>query len=329
MFTASGGRSALRSHVRGEPGVIPGVIIVKVRRAGRGRGMAVAEISKELLARVEEIPTLPEVVMRLRRLVENPKTSAKDVTQVITLDPALTVKILRVVNSAFYGFPREVRTVTHAVMVLGFREVENIAFSVSVFDLFRNSRATDLGWDRVAFWQHSIAAGICARLMAARMKVGTPEDFYVVGLLHDIGKIVLDEFLHERFADVFRAASERPTLFLNIERERHDLDHAAIGRMVCRRWGLPDSIVAGVGGHHDEGFETTEAAIAHVADVFVRKERIGSGGDPCVPRLMKAAWERLRLRPEDVPAVTEKLHEEIGNADAMLELTRPVDAASR
>lgn len=291
--------------------------------------MPVAEISQELLKRIEEIPTLPEVVVRLRRLVSNPKTSAKDVTQVITHDPALTFKILRIVNSAYYGFPKEVRTVAHAVMVLGFKEVENIALEVSVFDLFRKSRATDLGWDRVAFWKHSIAVGICARLMAARMKLGSPEDFYVVGLLHDVGKIVLDEYLHERFAEVYREAAARRTLMLNVERERHDLDHAAIGRAVCRKWGLPDTLVAGVGGHHDDAFESVEAAIAHVADVFVRKERIGSGGDECVPQLMKAAWDRLRLRPEDVPAITEKLREDIGNADALLELTRPVDVSAR
>lgn len=282
-------------------------------------------LSREVLGRIEELPTLPEVLVRLMRLLENPKTSAKDVTKVLVLDPALAFKILRIVNSAFYGFPREVRTVAHAVMILGFKEVKNIALSVSVFDLFNKSEATDAGYDRVAFWKHSMGVGIAARILARRMKLRSPEDLYEIGLLHDVGKIVLDEFFHDRFAAIVRAARERETLFINVERELHDLDHAAVGGLICRHWQIPEPIVAGVEGHHADSFPMLEAALIHVADILVRRLRIGSGGDERVPRLMKDAWEMLKLNPDDLIVLHDRILDEVGRADAFLELTKPAN----
>lgn len=278
---------------------------------------------EEILQRIEELPTLPQVVTKIMQLVENPKTSAMEITKVISLDPALTVKILKLVNSSYYGFPKKIRTITHAIMILGFEDVKNIALSVSVFDIFKQPPDDNPLFNRTLFWQHSIAVGVCAKLLARRVRFKNPEEAFIAGLLHDIGKIILDQFFHEHFQRVVETVERENILFINAERRFAEMDHAEIGRTLASRWQLPVAILECIGYHHEpagRGRHNLLVSLVHAADVFVRIQKIGSGWDSQIPQLRKEAWEQLSIPPDKLRQVYQDLHEEVAKADAFLEL---------
>ncbi|MEZ7890545.1 MAG: HDOD domain-containing protein [Candidatus Wallbacteria bacterium] len=283
-------------------------------------------MSETLQKKVETIPTLPVIVTKIMQLVENPKTAAAEITKVVSLDPALTIKILKIVNSAYYGFPKQITTITHAIMILGFEDVKNIALGVSVFDIFKNKNVKDsVDFDRVAFWQHSIGVGACTKLLARRLRYKNPEEAFICGLLHDIGKIILDQYFHDEFNKVIKLVKDENLLFINAERRVNDMDHTEIGRVVTKKWGLPNTIVDSVSFHHNSSADIENnllVSIVHAADVFCRIQKIGCGGDMLVPQLQKAAWDYLKLQPSDLAKIYQELAEEVKKADAFMEFTK-------
>jgi putative nucleotidyltransferase with HDIG domain len=283
-------------------------------------------VSEKLLQKIETLPTLPIVVTRIMQLVENPKTAAVEISKVVSLDPALTVKILKIVNSAYYGFPKQITTITHAIMILGFEDVKNIAMGISVFDIFKNKGVKDVvEFDRVGFWQHSIAVGSCTKLLAKKLRYKNPEEAFICGLLHDIGKIILDQYFHEEFNAVMQLAREENLLFINAEKRLNDMDHPEIGRIVAKKWGLPSTIVDCIASHHNPvGCETNQLVVAlvHASDVFCKIQKIGNSGDMLVPQLQKTAWDQLKLQPTDLTKLYEELREEVKKADTYMEFAK-------
>ena len=283
-------------------------------------------MSDILQKKVETIPTLPIIVTRIMQLVENPKTAAAEITKVVSLDPALTVKILKVVNSAYYGFPKQITTITHAIMILGFDDVKNIALGVSVFEIFKNKNVKDaVDFDRVAFWQHSIAVGVCTKLLAKRLRYKNPEEAFICGLLHDIGKIIVDQYFHEEFNKIIKLVKDENLLFINAERRINDMDHTEIGRVLAKKWGLPSTIVDSIAYHHNSSADIENnllVSIVHAADVFCRIQKIGCGGDMLVPQLQKAAWDYLKLQPSDLAKIYQELNDEVKKADTFMEFTK-------
>lgn len=281
-------------------------------------------ISEEILRKIEQIPTLPMVVTRIMQLIENPKTSAAEITKVISLDPALTVKILKLVNSAYYGFPKKITTITHAIMILGFEDVKNIALSVSVFDIFKQEETEGAVFDRIAFWQHAIAVGVCTKLLAKKMRYKNAEEAFIAGLLHDVGKIIIDQFFHEELVQIMQIVRTENTLFINAERKLFDMDHTEVGRVVARKWGLPQAIIDCIAYHHDPSIREDLdilVSMVHASDIFTRIQKIGSGGDDLVPQLKKEAWTKLKLQPAELKKIYEELHVEVEKAEAFLEFT--------
>jgi putative nucleotidyltransferase with HDIG domain len=281
-------------------------------------------ISEEVLRKIEQLPTLPMVVTRIMQLIENPRTSAAEITKVISLDPALTVKILKLVNSAYYGFPKKITTITHAIMILGFEDVKNIALSVSVFDIFKWD-GDEEGLDRVGFWQHAIGVGVCTKLLAKRLRYKNVEEAFIAGLLHDVGKIVIDQFFHNELVEIIKLIKEKNCLFINAERELFDMDHTEIGRIIGKKWGLPQQIIDCIAYHHDPVMRTDLdilVSMVHASDIFVRIQKIGSGGDDLVPQLKKEAWEKLKIQPTELKKMYEELHIEVEKADSFLEFTK-------
>ena len=154
------------------------------------------------------LPTLPTVITQMIGLIDNPQTSARDVSRLISTDQALTAKILKLANSAFYGFPREISTVNHAVVVLGFETVKSLGLSVSVLERFA-SGGSNSQFDRQRFWEHSIGCGVAARMLAARLRYRVPGEAFAAGILHDIGKLILSQYFAEEFGEIMAVVDER------------------------------------------------------------------------------------------------------------------------
>jgi HD-like signal output (HDOD) protein len=189
------------------------------------------------LTRYKDLPTLPDVVARVMQIVSNPLTTAEDLNQVISLDPALTFKILRLANSAFYGFPREITTITQAVTTLGFNTIRNLALSVSVHKMMFADREKGLFSYR-DFWKHCVAVGVCARILAVRIGYKNEENAFTAGFLHDIGKSLLERMDHASFLSAIEVSRSESRALWMTEQDLLGVDHAAVGGRLAEIWNL-------------------------------------------------------------------------------------------
>lgn len=283
-----------------------------------------ADRLKRVVDRIQGLPTLPAMLSSINRLMANPRTSAKEIAQLISSDPAITSKVLRVVNSSFYGFPNRISTVTHAIVILGFNTIRSVVLSTSIFDALRKT-APAQGFDRTAFWRHSIGVGAFSRVLARHLGYTSLEEFFIAGLLHDIGKVALDSYLPEDFAKVVSRVREADVTMLEAEEAVLGVTHADVGGWLLQKWSLSQALVDAVARHHSPalaGENLKTAAVVHVSDLMARALQLGSGGDRRMPPLSDEAWSALGLSTEAFPALLAEGAEEAERAMVFLEFAR-------
>ncbi len=238
------------------------------------------------IARVETLPTLPAVLARILSTAADPGASALDLARHISADPALTATLLRIVNSAFYGFQRKVDKITEAIVILGFIEVRNLALAATAFGSLPE---TSSAYDRTQLWRHSIAAAIVADRCAKAAGVANTDACFVAGLLHDIGKVVFDVLDPENCRRSALYAHSRRMRIAEAERELLGYDHTGIGAALGRHWNLPEPIIQAIEHHHaaETCNELSETArVAAVANALTYSAGLGeasSGVPPSFP----------------------------------------------
>lgn len=234
---------------------------------------------------VTDLPTLPVVVAKITNQISNPATNAADIGRLIEQDQALTSKVLRLVNSAYYGFPKQIKSIQHAVVILGFNKVKTIVITASVFGAFKGGQPG--GLDLRRFWQHSLGVAIASKVTAELVGAShVAEDAFIGGLLHDIGKVVMDQYQPNIYGPIVKYAKDKGILLYKAEMEVMGLSHATIGEWVMERWRLPSSIVHMVGDHHSPNTSTDRKELItsiHLGDIFARALAIGNGGDQRMP----------------------------------------------
>lgn len=279
---------------------------------------------KKVINDISDLPTLPDVVAKLNRMISDPRTSAADINDVISRDLALSAKILKLVNSPYYGFSRRITTITYAVVILGFNTVRNLALSAFIFDAFRKRGQL---FDVKEFWRHSIATAFAAAAVARVVDEEQEENAFMAGLLHGIGKVVMNQYLPDDMQKVMQFAKREETRFAEAEEQVLDYSHAELGGLLLERWNLPETIVETVLYHEHPGdYETSgEAAslcrIVHFGNILVCSLCFGSSGDERVPRLDHGVWERLGLSWEQVDTLMGDLTGEIDRADEFFSMT--------
>lgn len=287
--------------------------------------MISADITKrieETINNIDDLPTLPTIYSQLNENINDPKASARRISAIIEEDQALTAKIFKVINSAFYSFPQKISSISHAVVLLGFNEIKHIALAVSVIDLFGDS-VSGRRFNHMAFWSHSLAVAVCSRIIAKKagpMLFKDPEEVFAAGLMHDIGKIVEDQFMHNDFVKVLVAAGKDGSLIKDAENKILQFDHQDTGKFLARKWKLPESFLQVISLHNSpekcskENKNFPLVSAVHVADVIVRSLKIGYGGDEYVPPLHRDSWDVLGFSKGYIEVLmqeTEKAFDEV------------------
>ena len=283
------------------------------------------EETRRLVQRIVDLPTLPIIIPRILRLVEDHRSSAADLAKVIGSDQALASRILRLANSAFYGFRREIVSINHAVVLLGFDTVKSIVLAATVLDTLGDGDVVS-SFDREQFWLHVVTTAAAARILGRKLRVVDAETAFVAGLLHDLGKVVLDRFFYRHYAEAARLAAESPCPIREAELALFSVDHAQVGRWLAERWRLPPAIIEPVAFHHRPTEAAAEhwalSAVVHLADILARNAGIGSGGDGLIPLPELDVMTRLRVASADLLRWTDALAEEKEAVKTFLQVMR-------
>ncbi|MBD3315692.1 MAG: HDOD domain-containing protein [Chitinivibrionales bacterium] len=267
----------------------------------------------ERLERLTNLPTLPRVATRLMEMLNNPETSVGDVAQVVRQDVSLSAKILRLANSAFYGVPRTISSISDAAVLLGMNVIGTLVLSLTVFDILPGGGSE---FDRREFWRHNLLCAALGRLLAGRMRGGPNlEDAFCACLLHDIGKVVMDQYLVEDMKKVMNEFVSGNISFHQAERRVLDYSHDEIASLLTANWNIPDNITEPMVKHHDPSTATEPlnqmVSVCHLADYLSYECSSDDSGVNRAPQLDPQCRRRLRLSNEDIEWVKNQCEEEM------------------
>ncbi len=277
-----------------------------------------------LVDKLRDIPTLSVVVTRVMELVNNPKTSANQIADVLKRDQVLTAKILRLVNSSFYNLSTEVTDVSRALGFLGFNTISVLVLGTSVFSAFDLNAAPY--FNVIEFWKHSLATAIAGELIAKKIRHPKPEDCFTCGLLHDIGKIALFHVSKDDMKAVVEKANLENKSFLTAETELGLPGHTLLGERLAERWQLPVVIRKTIRYHHrdisdmESIYPNLKPAImiASTANVLVKRLNLGTSGDQLKPEYLASYLKALNLDEAVIKEIEEAMPQEMERVNGFL-----------
>lgn len=298
----------------------------QTQKPGAAPAASPGDASKIVAAAIQEIShiaTLPEVTMKIIQLVEDPDSTAQDLNKVISNDPALGARILKVVNSAFYGLPGQIGSINRAIVLLGLNAVKNIAIAASLAKLFRGGKICN-HFDARDLWTHSIASATGTRLLAEEVGLGLPDEAFLAGLIHDIGIMVEIQAKRAQFAEVVEIVhNDGNKTFREVELEKIGATHELFGAGLCKLWKFPTSF-AYVTGFHHHPWDLPQAnraltSLVHVADILAARL------DNSIPELIEHTEVRpevlddLKLSPQQLEDVFNKLPQAMEEAKGIFQ----------
>jgi putative nucleotidyltransferase with HDIG domain len=238
----------------------------------------------EQLEKVENLPTLPVVAKQIQKLIASPNSTMIQIAAIIAKDQAIAARVIRLINSAFYGLGGKVTSIQQAIVFLGLNTVKNLVMGVSVVKIFEESPSQASLFDRQKFWMHTFATALGAKLIAKKMNILELEDFFLAGLLHDIGILILDQFFHQEFIEIMLGAAKKQIDYTRAEQDFLGITHAEIGEFIARKWKLPEVLVHSILYHNKPLFTASEIAgdqkvisAVHIADVTAKNRGFDFG----------------------------------------------------
>jgi|WetSurMetagenome_2_1015567.scaffolds.fasta_scaffold168723_2 putative nucleotidyltransferase with HDIG domain len=264
--------------------------------------------AKDLLSGYVEIYSLPMSFYRINEAINDPQVSMNEIGKMIGDDVGLTARLLRLVNSAFYNFPSRIDTISRAVTLVGTQQLHDLVLSTSVVSIFKGIPPDLVNMD--SFWRHGVACGVAARILAKQRKESNVERYFIGGLIHDIGRLIM----YIKRVDLSRSLLNRSQLsnelLYLIEKEVFGFDHGEVGYELVSHWNLPETLRELVLNHHQPMASQKyplETAIIHVADIIAHCAELGSSGEIHVPPLNEKAWELTGLQVSDIPIIMDQL----------------------
>ncbi len=278
------------------------------------------QVVASAIREISHIATLPEITLKIIELVEDPKSTAQDLNKVISNDPALCSRILKVVNSSFYGLPGQIGSINRAIVLLGLNAVKNIAIAASLAKLFRGGELTK-NFSARDLWMHSTQVAAVCKLIADKMKVGLSDEAFLAGLIHDIGIMVEMQYDRNKLIEVFEQVGDGTggVALLDLEEKAFGATHQDFGAGLCSKWKFPASFTNVTGFHHRPldlpADARTLTGIVYVADRLCAEFGSGFKLDMTSHQIDPAVLEAIKLNPAMMEQIRAAIPETLANAN--------------
>ena len=252
---------------------------------------------------IETLAPLPALAKKVIEISNDPNSTAMDMSRVIRKDTSLSVRLLKIVNSAFFNFYRKISDVSRAIVILGVQEVKNISLGACLMQHYPSRKSPH--FDRNAYWRHAFGTAYIAQSLHKLCQGLAPEDAFTMGLLHDFGKVVLDQHFGNVFDIIIQIAERKKQPLHWVEKELIDIDHPTIGGMVAENWKLPISLVSAIRYHHEpfEDLKYNYGNLIHLCNYFCHKQKIGASGNPAPDEPYPGSLIALGLEGRDLEDV--------------------------
>lgn len=261
--------------------------------------------ARDIVTSEVKLASFPDIYFKIRRVLDSPTSSAAQVADVISKDTSLTAKLLKLVNSPFYGLPQRIDAISRAIMVIGGQEISTLALGISAINAFKDIPPELLNMR--TFWEHSVAVGVFARVLGKAAGHNAGERLFVAGILHDIGRLIIYKKLpHAAVETIYYAKSNQVPLYV-AEDDVIGFTHPLVGGLLLRAWKFPEPLVAAVACHHKPSAcpNNIEPTILHVADIMAVALGISPPASSMVPTLEPGAWTALGLADDRLPELAE------------------------
>jgi putative nucleotidyltransferase with HDIG domain len=271
------------------------------------------------LVNKSDISSIRHIVSEVLKIIKDERSSAKDLKDIIERDAPLCARLLKLANSAYYGYSKKISDIQEAIVCIGFDAVKELALSQKVCELFMSEQTRE-GYSRWLLWRHSLAVAICSKMIYRREFREHGNDIYVAGLLHDIGIIVEDQFFPEQFEKALRGAAREKRNLYEVEIQTLGISHPEIAKVVSENWGFPDELIQAIAFHHrparaDKEFERFVRTV-YIADYICQREKIGYvdtlAGDV---NEFHECLSRLEIKEEAIDIIVKDLKEELRRMD--------------
>ncbi len=279
------------------------------------------EKAQELISKkIKDLPTLPDIVHKLVTLMQDQKASMSSISKLISYDQAISLRLLKVANSAYYGFLREVATIQHAIALLGLDEVKRLSLGIAMLNFLRGTNDNS-SHEIENFWRHSVGCSLAAHIICKKIGVES-EIIHTASLLHDVGKLALSSLYGKEYKSVREKVDTEGINTLDAENEILGFGHSDVGLWLCNKWKLPSSVIAPIAYHHkvDEAQkeDIINVSIVHLADIVCYGAGIGNNGNCAVPLFNKAAKDKLHIEERDIDNMTKDLQGEEEKVQAFM-----------
>lgn len=272
---------------------------------------------------IDKMPSLSPTVAKILQVANDPSSSANDLNKVIALDPVLAAKVLKVVNSAYFGFSDEVTSTVRAIVMLGLNTIKNLALSTAAMETLNVK--TKGGFNMDDFWQHLLGTGVAAKLIARKINVHKNflEDYFLGGLMHDIGKIVLNRINPVGYKKIIDAAQKSNKPLGLYESAVFGINHAEIGQLLAEKWGLQSQLKDVMALHHAPSRVPRDHSklvySVHIANNYCKKVQVGFSGNPYIEPITEDIYQEVGITPEAVEDLEGMLVEGVERASIFLQ----------
>jgi putative nucleotidyltransferase with HDIG domain len=280
-------------------------------------------LKKDVIKHIDSIPAFNATLAKVIQLSRDPDSQTKDLIKTISIDPNLTAEILKLINSAYFGLTGKVFSLNRAVVMLGMNTVKNVAISSSLITTLK-MRDDFMWFTSDEFWEHSLGCAVGAKIIAEHLniRVQEREEFFIAGLLHDIGKLVLVQHFPDEYSRLIDPDNSGGKTRSELEMGEFGLSHAELGSIMIKNWKLPETLSDTIGCHHKlslsgDGYDRIKVAV-HVADYECNKREIGIKNNGVQEKLDPEAYGKIGLDEGEVNKLFEDLEKQIENAKVFL-----------